>query len=237
MAPNALTDPDFEQVSQYLQTQTVFALTPAAQYRELARAVHRLTHSLILWRFRLADLPTYGQVFVEELASDALQILPQVLLGYDKPFRLLTRGVIENVLRHIYFTDHPIEFLKMNTHPKWYLQVEELFTYAAEHPALSPLEKKFPALHKLRDLYTDLSAGVHGRRVQDFQMKIALEKLAFDAGAARKQEEILNKTVQSVNALLAAFHAAQFHRFGSADRSFILRTIPASGRAALSQIE
>src|SRR5258707_11561346 len=127
--------------------------------------MHRATFNLILWRFRLSGLPTHGQVFIEEIASDALQILPQILMGYGKTAKLLTRGIVENTLRHLYFSDHPIEFGRMNSEPKWYVKMEELFEYAKIHPILRQTERKFDAMSRLSSLHSELSAGVHGRQV------------------------------------------------------------------------
>jgi hypothetical protein len=236
MAKTSPTDADHAQVVAYLGTLQVLPSAASAVCLDLAKSVHRATHSLILWRFRLVALPAHSQVFVEEIASDALQLLPQFTLGFAKPFELLTRGVIENTIRHIYFTDHPIEFYKMNTHPKWYMQTEELFTYATEHPVLGKLEKHFNAIHRLRDLYSELSATVHGRRVQDFQMKNALTKITFDEETAKRGDRLLKSCTESVNALLAAFHAEQFHNFASPERRLVLRTICPKGRRALTQI-
>src|SRR5208337_5661046 len=115
---------DFASAISFLTHQGIIPATTPAKFQENAKRIHRATFSLILWRFRLKRIPQHGKVFVEEIASDALQILPQALMGYGKTAKLLTRGIIENTLRHLYFSDHPIEFARMNREAKWYLTME-----------------------------------------------------------------------------------------------------------------
>src|SRR5271157_4323404 len=164
---------DFALVLEFLKKRGIVPATPPNPLVESAKRIHRATYSLILWRFRLRRIPEHGQVFVEEIASDALQLLPQVLMGYGKTTKLLTRGIVENTLRHLYFSDHPIEFERMNREQKWYVSLEDLFDYAKIHPAFLRTESRFDAISRLASLHSDLSAGVHGRQVQDLEMRLA----------------------------------------------------------------
>ena len=112
---------DLEGVLAFFRERGIVGSPPPGKLLEHAKKIHRATYSLMLWRFRLKGGAEHGRVFIEEVASDALQILPQTLMGYGKTAKLLTRGVIENTLRHIYFSDHPVEFLRMNRDRKWYV--------------------------------------------------------------------------------------------------------------------
>jgi hypothetical protein len=190
----------------------------------------------VLWRFRLKRIPEHGQVFIEEIASDAVQILPQLATGFVKPFKLLARGFVENTLRHIYFIDHRIEFEKMNRLPKWYVSVEELFDYALDHPLLRDAEKQFDAINRMKMLYTDLSAAVHGRRVQDFQMKIALSKITYDDALFVEEAKTLARCTEAVNFTLASFHLTQFRSFDLPDRKIILSSLSQSAKRTLAAL-
>src|SRR6266851_3315275 len=137
---------DFNGVLDFFKSRRIISQSPPSQLIGGAKKLHRATYSLILWRFRLKNLPEHGQVFIEEIASDALQILPQALMGYGKTTKLLARGVIENTLRHLYFTDHPVEFARMNREKKWYLSIEDLIEYLLSHPTFIETEPKFDAV-------------------------------------------------------------------------------------------
>ena len=219
---------DFASVISFLTDQGIVPAPAPAKLLENAKRIHRASFSLILWRFRLKRIPQHGKVFIEEVASDALQILPQVLMGYGKTTKLLTRGIVENTLRHLYFSDHPIEFERMNREQKWYVSLEDLFDYAKIHPAFLRTESRFDAISRLASLHSDLSAGVHGRQVQDLEMP--LKKIAYSPAEAAKQTQLIERCAQSANFVLAVFHQERLAHFQSEDRRIILQTIPPRGR-------
>lgn len=221
---------DFASVISFLTDRGVVPAPAPARLLENAKRIHRATFSLILWRFRLKRIPEYGRVFIEEIASDALQILPQVLMGYGKTAKLLIRGIIENTLRHLYFSDHPVEFERMNREPKWYVRLEDLFDYAKVHPAFLRTETRFDAINRLASLHSDLSAGVHGRQVHDLEMRLALKKIVYSQAEAAKQTHLIEGCAQSANFILAVFHQERLAHFQSEDRRIILQTIPPRGR-------
>ncbi len=233
----ASVESDFSSVILFLKKRSIVPQKPDDALIESAKRIHRATYSLILWRFRLKNLPTYGRVFVEEIASDALQILPQVLMGYGKTAKLLTRGIIENILRHLYFSDHPIEFERMNRDAKWYLAMDTLMEYPKIHPIFLESEAKFDTLHRLSSLYSELSGGIHGRTVQDLEMRVALEKIAYDQNAVRKQADLTEKCAEAVNFLLAMFHQKAVGGFQAEDRRIILRTMPPRARQACRDLQ
>ena len=162
-----------------------------------------------------------------------MQILPQVLLGFSKTAKLLMRGIIENTLRHVYFSDHPVEFAVMNQDKKWYLEMKELLEYAKEHPDYSLSEPKFDALAKLRSLYSELSGGVHGGKVSNLEMRVALSKIVFDKTAAAKDTGSLEKVVEACNFTLAIYHREQLRHFAEADRRTIVQSVSKKARQVL----
>jgi len=222
---------DLTEVIQLLQSKGILPPNLTKEMADTTKAIHSATYSLILWRFRLHSLPPHGRIFLDEIASDALQILPQIMMGFNKPFKLLLRGIAENTLRHIYFIDHPVEFERMNRDTKWYMSVDGLLEYAKHHPQLMRVELKFDALAKISSLYSDLSAGVHGRSVRDLEMHSALKRIKFEPVVAAAHLDTLKKCAAAVNFILAIFHHTRVHKFPVQERSLLLRTMPAAARA------
>lgn len=230
-------DAEFANVMSFLKNRVFIANDQSEAITESAKRIHRATHSLILWRFRLKGLPIHGRVFVDEIASDALQILPQSLMGYGKTAKLLTRGIIENTLRHLYFSDHPVEFARMNASAKWYISVSDLFEYAKHHPSFLDLETRFDAIGRLSNLYDDLSAGVHGRTVVDLEMRVALNKIKCDVDQLKSQTNMVERAAEGANFLIAVFHGKQLHAFLPDERRIILRTLPPTARQLWKALE
>lgn len=227
---------DLEGVLVFLQGVNLVPQHPGKELLVGIKKLHRATYSLIFWRFRLQRIPQYGRPFLEEIASDALQVLPHALAGYVKTTHLLTRGIIENTLRYLYFIDHPIEYQLMNSGKKWYLEPRELFEYATGHPQLEHVETKFGALGKLKSLYSDLSGSIHGRRVEDLEMRVALNKIVFEQKALDQHVGFVERCAEAVNFVLYAFHVQKVRAFQAEDRRIILRTISAPGRQILSNL-
>lgn len=228
---------DFADVFSLLQERGIVPARPASELAHTARTIHAYTYSLILWRFRLHGLPNHAKVFLEEIASDALQILPQVMMGYSKTAKLLIRGISENALRHIYFADHPIEFERLNRDKKWYLTIEQLCDYLKLHPVFLRTETRFDAVNQISSLYGELSAGVHGRAVKDLEMRLALQKIVYEQAAATREADLLRKCTEATNFLLAMFHRDRVRTFQAEDRRIILRGMPARARQLWTEHE
>jgi hypothetical protein len=228
---------DFADVLALLTERGIVPAHPAAELVRIARTIHGYTYSLILWRFRLRGLPDHAKVFIEEIASDALQILPQIMMGYSKTAKLLIRGISENTLRHIYFSDHPIEFERLNRDKKWYLSIEQLCDYAKLHPVFLKIEPKFDAVNQTSSLYSELSAGVHGRAVRDLEMRVALQKIVYEEAAATAEADFLRRCTEATNFLLAMFHRQRMRAFQAEDRRIILHTMPARARQLWTEHE
>lgn len=228
--PAAAIVDDFREVVEYLKTVRLIHDAPDPEVIDVAKRIHAATFALLLWKFRLKKLPSHGKPFVEEIASDALQILPQVMLGFSKTTKLLMRGIIENTLRYVYFLDHPVEFVVMNRDKKWYLEIKDLIEYAKKHPDYIISEQKFDAIGRMTALYSELSGGVHGRKVSDLEMRAALSHLAFDKTAAAKEAAALERVVEACNFMLAIFHREQLRRFSEADRRIILQSMSKKAR-------
>lgn len=227
---------DLDGVLAFLQRRKLIPKSPDKDLLVGVKKLHRATYSLILWRFRLRHTPPHGRPFIEEIASDALQILPHALAGYVKTTNLLTRGIIENTLRYLYFCDHPIEFQKMNSAKKWYLEPKELFEYALSHPCLVSIEAKFHAIGDLKSLYGELSGAIHGGRVTDLEMRVALNKIVFEQQALDRHVAFVERCAEAVNFVLSIFHNDKFRAFQAEDRRIILRSICSSGRQILSNL-
>jgi len=222
---------DFASVVEFLRGRGIIPTTAAPSLFANAKRIHRATYSLILWRFRLRRLPKHGTIFVEEIASDALQVLPQALMGYSKAARMLTRGIVENTLRHIYFSDHPIEFERMNRERKWYIGNDALLEYAKLHPIFRETERHFDAIARLSSLYEDLSASVHGRTVRDLEMRVALRKIAYSDDSCEKDVALVERCAAAANFCLAMFHRERMGTFTAEDRRVILQTMPSGARS------
>ena len=228
---------DFDEVLQFFEEQLTISKNPPNSTIEIARKIHGCTYTLIAWKFRLGKLPTRGRIYLDEIASDALQVLPQVMSGYSKTAKLLMRGMIENTLRHIYFYDHPVEFTRINKPGKWRVTVSAMFDFVSNHPEFFEIENKFDAVAKLSALYSELSMGVHGRSVQDLETRTALKLIKFDSDKATQDLKLLERCTAAVNFALAIFHHEKVCSFSQEEKGLIMRTMPTTARRAWKEYD
>ena len=143
-------------------------------------------------------------------------------MGYGKTATLLARGIIENTLRHIYFSDHPIEFERINCDKKWFLTIDVLFDYPKNHPAFIETEPKFDGINKASSLYSELSSDVHGRTVAHLEMRTALTKIIYTDGLAKKHAVNAERCASTCNFLLAVFHREKMAKLSTEDQRIIM---------------
>lgn len=220
---------DFKQVLLFLEKRRFLPSVIPSQLTAGLRRIHFCIYSVSIWSHFL-KLPTHGQVYLNELASDAMQILPHAAIGFKKSSRLLTRGVVENLMRHIYFSDHPIEYKRQNLDAKWYMSAEQLFDYARNHPLFTQPEKKYNALGRLRQLYNELSAEVHGGKAAHLDQYRALKDVKLNMQALARQVSFLEQTVANTNFLLVIFHSDRLNKIPSNFQKVIFETMPKKAR-------
>ncbi len=221
---------DYEEVTRVLASD--MHLSVPHEIEGAVKRCHRLTYSLCLWPYRLKRLPPHSKPYLQEMASDAVQYIPQLLSGYSKTTSLLTRCITEDVLRHIYFKDHPIEFIRDNAVEEWHMSIKDLFEYALHHPTLSIADKKQRPIADLKTVYSELSRAVHASKVVHHEMRRALADIKMSPDAVRKHAALLERTTGAANFALMILHREQFHRWAPAERAIVLRTLPQPYRQA-----
>jgi hypothetical protein len=230
-APNQpdAVEQDCKQVLAFLAKKGFVPSEISELFRGGVRRIHRSTYSICIWSHFL-NLPEHGQVYLNELASDAIQILPHSTMGFKKSSGLHTRGIIENLMRHVYFLDHRIEYQRQNLDLKWYMSAEQLFDYARNHPLFTQTEAKFNALGRLRQFYSEISAEVHGAKTVHLDQHTALKDLMLDMEIFKKQVVLTEKTVASVNFLLVVFHAERLIKIPANFQKVLFSTMPSRAR-------
>lgn len=224
---------DFIEVCSHLRQRGILEDSVSNELTSHLRTIHRFLYSIILWRFRLKGINACGRPFLEEMASDALQVMPHVVMGFSKTSRLLVRGIIENALRHVYFNDHPVEFVRLNSPKKWFIQFKELVEYLRDHPHHESSAPWQACVGDLNSIYSELSVSVHGQKVSDLEMHSALAAICCTEKSAGAEVGYVRRASIATNSLLAIYHRRRFSSFAVEDRRIILRTLPRSTRLAV----
>ena len=225
----AQVNEDLAETLAMLQVRTIAPVAMTAPILKTLLSMHHAVYSLCIWS-HFVKVEEHGQLYLREIASDAIQIEPHVLSGFSRTSMLLARSIIENTLRHIYFTDHPVEFERANRDVKFYLSAEELFEYSRNYIHFAEPEVRFQPLSKLRNEYRSLSATVHGGRVNDLSLHKALKTVVFDPADLDAQVGHVKAVAEACNFLLLIFHKNRSGKIPAPLRKVIMMTLAPKGR-------
>lgn len=193
---------------------------------------HQIVFSFLIWDHYFEGVQSNRKVFIAELRSDSVQSIPLSLLGYKKPVALLLRGILENLLRHIYYYDHPIEFTLLET--GHHVTVKDLLIYAKLHPKFAGNKRLIHALTEIDQLYSEISKQVHAQSLDHMQLTKALEELKFDNNFFNWYYKQLKYISALANLLLAVFHS-EYDTFDADFKRLIIRRIKKGDRCIVWQ--
>lgn len=231
-----VVETDFQNVVAHLVGKGVLPKDVPVDINAALRRMHSSIYASLIWKVRLQDVPERGKVFLKEIASDCIQILPLTSFGFRKAPMVLLRGAIENCLRYVYFIDHPIEFEWMNDpNKKWFLQPSEFFSYMKEHPKLVDINQEFQLTQKLQSSYDSLCKIVHGSRVENMQMVDALSKVVLDKSLVLTQSSIVEETLSCVNLAMWILNHPRTG-FSRSDDRIVKRAMTTAARRALLKV-
>lgn len=190
------------------------------------RKIHSVVYSFALWADRISDLFCAENeiVFLVDLKSDLIQTLPLVLSGYKKATAILLRSSIENILKHIYFFDHPVEFARCKN-SGFFLKMDELCDYLKNHPVVGDKMQRMKVLNVLTSRYSELSEIIHGKRALKRDITQSLKDIEFEQRFYDECHRIITLFGNVYNFMLACFHANTLDEWDTPTRESVLSNL------------
>lgn len=204
----------------------------SALVKEHLTIAHRVAFCLKLWSTENIGLPDYSRLFLIETASDAQANILASSQGLFRATAFLQRAICENIVRHFYFTDHPIEFSRTIIEGKERPTTDTLFSEARKHPMISPFLSNFDAVELLHSHYTELCKYVHASTVSNMELSEFLENFELNETQLVASTNHLLGIHHSSNFLLLVFHRNRTGRFTDETFRFLLQNITKEGRKA-----
>jgi hypothetical protein len=175
------------------------------------------------WAMAFSDQSEHARRFLEEAASDSVNLIALVSGGHRKSSFFLLRSYIENTLRHMYYWQHPVEYEVSCIRATSFITWKDLTAYLSSHPRLHSASYTADVLAGLGALYTELSLHVHSRRVQDSDLTRYLADVRFDEQTMRDVSDRLGRATSHLNCTLATMHRDTFQSLDPTQRSMIRR--------------
>jgi hypothetical protein len=218
---------DFKDLKNYLLKKSLVNNVWINENEKTLWKMHRIIYSFIIWDYHLPHDGS-GRIFISELVSDSIQTIVLCLNGYTKSVALLLRGIIENILRYIYYYDHPIEFTWLES--GHFLQIDALINYTKKHPKFNEIPRMLDVLSEIKGQHKTISRYVHAQAVEHMQLTKSIEEINFKHDFFEWYINQLISLGSNVNLILSIFNREEFDNFIKNYQSLIVRRIEANDR-------
>lgn len=229
---------DFEKCIEYYRGLKVHEDVFTGHSKSLVRCTHKIAFTMDLWVQKLSGIPAWALPYLHQLKSDAIQLIPSVILGDRRTLHLYERASIEDFLRYIYFFDHQVEHILLQTHPKRFQSFDFLIDWVKAYPNLAPYEELVSeSCNNLTSKYSELSRTIHGTTIVDLQLSNSLKALNKPIERPVREMNTVKSIFRSVFFLLSLFHLQEFRQFSLDERGVICQHLVDKEKQALSGID
>jgi len=222
--PIASCNEDFKEVKKYFEeTQNIIIPFESGNINSIKK-IHETAYGYLVLKSKL-KINNHANIFLSEIQSDYLQLIPLVINGYEKLTMIVLRDILENTLKFIYYFHHPIEFILLEEKNKNYIFFEELIRYVCEHPNIKSHSDKLQLINRVKTKYSELSKYVHSKDSNYMHLIKYLKQIKFDKQFTVKFLAELKEIHSTIITLLILFLNEKYSSLSIPDRRFILNSI------------
>jgi hypothetical protein len=203
----------------------------------LFRRAHAFAFTLGLWVSKIGNSPSKANTYLFEIRSDAILLMPAINFGIRRSLRMYERAHIEDILRYLYYRDHPVEFELLQMEPKSYANMDALFSWARYHPtSRKVVDSVNAALAVLSSAYAELSITVHAAVNSELELFESLSGLHAPIIDAPKELAKLQAIFESITFLLSIFNHDVYSRFDLDEMALVGQFLTAEQKRILSSL-
>jgi len=198
--------------------------------------LHKRLFSLGELKYQLKIQDNERMDFLDELHSDIVYVMITAILGLKKSLFLSIRGCIEDTIRHIYYKDHPVEFLILNKAGDSQISVADNFAYLQKHPSLEKPKKLCDLINDLHSFYGISSRYVHSSSLQHFQLSKSVSSIKFTDAEFKKQILDLGSILEKLIVILIIFHRSLFDNISVPSKRMILQSVSSTNKKLIHNL-
>jgi hypothetical protein len=171
---------------------------------------------------KLSSVPEWSSPYLVQLRSDSTQVFFSIVQGIKRTLHLYERASIEDFLRYIYYFDHRVEHVLLQSSPKKFQSIAFLIDWLEEYPTLKPFNQTVSEnCSELTSRYAELSRTVHGTRITDHQTFESLNDLSNSLIDGEKELSTLKAVYSSILFLLSLFHINDYRQLPLDEKSLV----------------
>lgn len=168
--------------------------------------IHFYIYSICMWSNAYDNEIIHKHIYLTQMRSDAIQSLYLSLIGFQKPVKLLLRNLIEDLLNHIYYYDHKIEYERLNYDKKFYNNISDLWEYLKNHPDLKNIINKNESMSNIKQKYSELSKYVHSQNTEHMHNINTIDELKFNINFFNEYMKEIIQIIDCINYFLFIFY-------------------------------
>lgn len=210
---------DFDQIWSHYSLNFGARLKEPQKAKTLLRAVHKfgLVASILSKAIPTQRL-AHKRIFLREFASDAIHLLHVLLVGDARGGQFYLRSAVENLWRHVYFKDHPVEYRWLNLDSKFYTSIEDLRNYCAKTDEIDA--RLSEPLGRIAGGYQKLSRFVHSSKAPSLQLRNTLADIQLSTEALSDIVKDLRSFGRDLVLLSLVLHAAEMNKLHPREKTF-----------------
>ena len=217
----AAVETDFDQIWAHYSTDFATRLEEPDRAKTLLRTIHRFgIVASILCKSIPAQRSEHKRVFLKEFSSDAIHLMHTIMVGDIRAGHFYLRSAVENLWRHIYFKDHPVEYRWLESDPKYYISVEELRQYCARTDEMH--DRMGQPLQRIANGYRKLSRFVHSSQSHSLQLHGRLTTIQLSIGKLSEVVKDLRSFGRDLVLVSLVVHATEIARLPPGEERFAI---------------
>ncbi|MCR5888900.1 hypothetical protein LRS06_14215 [Hymenobacter sp. J193] len=129
---------DLENTINFFKQQEKQPQTPQNPHlEEIVKNIHKTAYCIKLFSIKLdSNIALNKKIFVKGMLSDYITIMHLLINNFEISSELTLRRIIELFYNHIYYYDHPIEYIQLEQGKNEYTPIIELKKYVEKHPLI-----------------------------------------------------------------------------------------------------
>ena len=212
---------DFDQIWSRYSENVATRLEEPENAKPLFRAVHKFGFvAAIISKSIPARRVEHKRIFLREFASDAIHLMHVLLVGDIRGGHFYLRSAMENVWRHVYFKDHPVEYRWLNSNAQYYTSIEDLRNYCSKSDEIDARLGK--SLERIATGYQKLSRFVHSSKAPSLQLQNRLAGIQLSTNALSDIVKDLRSFGRDLVLLPLVLHAPDFKKLHPAEEIFTI---------------
>lgn len=141
------------------------------------------------------------------------------------------------MLRYVYFYDHQIEHVILQTQTKSYQKFDFLVDWLKNHPSLQSFKDSVSeSCAEISARYSELSRTVHGTTLCDANLADSLKNLQKPIEQPLDEINIMKSIFRNIFFILTVFHLEKYNCFSIDEKMVICQHLNTKEKRALSRL-